>query len=134
MLAVAAHRPQARPNPCWFPSQRVADEIACGAPGGSELKGPARRLFGLSVDPNRADAITLETLPMIGAVRAQAIISERCRAPFASVDDLRRVRGIGPKAVDALAPHVAIVARLAACDATSVRSHPASREPAKESR
>jgi len=122
------------PHPCWFPSQRAAGEIVCSAAVRSELAGPARRLFGLRVDPNVADAITLETLPKIGPVRAQAIIAERCRRPFVSMEDLRRVPGIGPQAVKALAPHMVIVARLAACEATSVRSEPPSPEPAKENR
>jgi hypothetical protein len=109
-------------------------EIVCGSAARSELTGPARLLFGLRIDPNLADAITLETLPRIGPVHAQAIISERCRRPFVSVADLRRVPGIGPKTVDGLAPYVAIGTRLAACEATSVRSQPPSPEPAKENR
>ena len=110
------------------------DEIVCGTAVRTELTGPARRLFGLRVDPNLADAITLETLPRIGPVRAQAIIAERCRRPFTSTEDLRRVPGIGPKAVDALAPHVAIFTTLAACEATPVRSQLPSPEPAEENR
>lgn len=48
------------------------------------------------VDLNVADAATLETLPGIGPATAAAIIDHRERnGPFASVDGLLEVRGIG---------------------------------------
>jgi len=131
---VAVPRPRSAPHPCWFPFRAAADTIGCGAPGGPGPTGPARRLLGLRIDPNRADPITLETLPNIGPVRARAIVAERCRKPFHALDDLRRVPGIGAKALEALRPHVAIATRLAACDATSLRSETAPPEHAKENR
>lgn len=45
------------------------------------------------VDVNTADVATLESLPGVGPQIAKAIVAER---PFASVDDLERVQGIGP--------------------------------------
>lgn len=49
------------------------------------------------VDLNRATAVDLDRLPGIGPSTAQAIIDHRTRyGPFASVDDLLAVRGIGP--------------------------------------
>ena len=44
------------------------------------------------IDINSADAPLLETLPGIGKKLSQAIIAGR---PYADVDELRRVRGIG---------------------------------------
>ncbi|UCE88028.1 MAG: helix-hairpin-helix domain-containing protein [Deltaproteobacteria bacterium] len=71
--------------------------VACDGPRrGAALRGPARRLFGLGIDPNRADATTLEVLPGIGPSRAAAIVEARSTRPFARVEDLTRVRGIGP--------------------------------------
>ena len=48
------------------------------------------------IDINSADADSLETLPGIGPARAQAIIEHRqANGPFAGVDDIIQVRGIG---------------------------------------
>lgn len=54
------------------------------------------------VDVNRATLEELNTLPNIGPVLAQRIIDERTKKPFANVEDLRRVSGIGPKRIEAL--------------------------------
>ncbi len=49
------------------------------------------------VDINTADASELENLPMIGPVRATAIIEYRERnGPFVKIDDIMKVSGIGP--------------------------------------
>lgn len=49
------------------------------------------------IDINRADRPKLEELPGIGPATASAIIDDRqANGPFASVDELERVRGIGP--------------------------------------
>ncbi len=66
----------------------------CADPDARPVVGPIRRLFGLPIDVNRADANTLASLPGIGPSRAQAIIEGR---PYASVSELRRVPGVGPK-------------------------------------
>jgi len=103
--ASGAAAPWRAPGPapaCPAPREAAAREghsvaVACGAGAtGPALRGPARLLFGLGVDPNRADGRTLEALPGIGPARAAAIVAERERRPFASLDDLRRVSGIGP--------------------------------------
>jgi len=63
-----------------------------------------RALFGL-IDPNAADAARLTLLPRIGPVLAERIVADRAeRGPFASASDLQRVRGIGPKTVERIAP------------------------------
>jgi len=51
------------------------------------------------VNPNTASAGSLQRLPGIGRVRAAAIVAYRAEhgpAPFASAEDLTKVRGIGP--------------------------------------
>jgi comEA protein len=59
------------------------------------------------VDLNRATAAELEGLPGIGPAKAAAIIADRATSgPFRSVDDLVRVKGIGPKTLEKLRPLV----------------------------
>jgi competence ComEA-like helix-hairpin-helix protein len=48
------------------------------------------------VDLNTADEATLQTLPGVGPALARRILEARKERPFRSVDDLTRVRGIGP--------------------------------------
>lgn len=55
------------------------------------------------VDLNSADASTLEKLGGIGPVKAKAIVEHRTRnGPFKSVDDLRKVQGIGDETFESL--------------------------------
>lgn len=61
---------------------------------------------GTIIDVNRAPSADLQKLPGIGPVLAQRIIAEREKAFFRSVDELRRVGGIGPKTLEKLRPHV----------------------------
>jgi competence protein ComEA len=54
------------------------------------------------VDINAADARTLAAaLHGVGDAKAEAIVADRhAHGPFATVDDLSRVKGIGPATVD----------------------------------
>ena len=68
-----------------------------GADGGAVLASGANDVAGL-VNINTASAAELQTLSGIGPSMAQSIIDERSKnGPFASVDDLMRVSGIGEK-------------------------------------
>jgi competence protein ComEA len=59
------------------------------------------------VDINRADWTELALLPDVGEVLARRIIESRERqGRFRAFDDLRRVRGIGPKTLDAIRPYL----------------------------
>jgi competence protein ComEA len=60
------------------------------------------------VDVNRAGIAELRTLPNIGPVRAKSILEARKKGPFRSVEDLRRAKGIGPKILEEIRPHVLI--------------------------
>jgi competence protein ComEA len=58
-----------------------------------------------SIDLNAADVATLKQLPGIGPHLAARIIEHRDKhGPFASVDDLRSVSGIGPVSLERLRP------------------------------
>ena len=72
-----------------------ADVAAVAGPGSTAPAGP--------VDLNRATAAELDELPGIGPATAQAIVDHRAaNGPFASVDDLEAVRGIGPAKLEAI--------------------------------
>jgi competence protein ComEA len=60
------------------------------------------------VDINSAGVTELQTLPGIGPKIAQRIVAERSRGRFRTVDDLRRVAGIGPKTLDKLRPFIRV--------------------------
>lgn len=61
----------------------------------------------IRVDVNRADRAELMQLPDIGPGRAEKIIAHRhLHGPFASVDQLEDVDGLGPKLVDRMRPYV----------------------------
>ncbi len=60
------------------------------------------------IDVNRATADELQKLPGIGAKMAQRILDERAKRPFRSLEELRRVSGIGPKTLEKLRPFVTV--------------------------
>jgi competence protein ComEA len=74
---------------------------------GTSRPGKAERLTRL-IDVNRAGEEELQQLPGIGPTLARRIIEVRQAAPFRSVEDLRRVRGIGVKTLEKLRPHVTV--------------------------
>lgn len=79
----------------------VGEQQATAAVGGAESSAAATPGAGSSsglVNINTASAAELQTLSGIGPSMAQSIIDERSKnGPFASVDDLMRVSGIGEK-------------------------------------
>lgn len=88
-------------------------DSAGGAPGsgadsaaGASGSGAAEQ--GATVDLNTADLATLETLPGVGPVTAEAIIAHREEQPFTSIDDLLLVQGIGPKTFESLKDRVSV--------------------------
>jgi competence protein ComEA len=61
------------------------------------------------VDLNTATSEQLQTLDGVGPVTAQKIIDYRnAHGPFASVDDLLNVSGIGPKTLEKLKPSLRV--------------------------
>ena len=55
---------------------------------------------------NAADLATLQRLPGVGPALAARITETRATKPFATPDDLRRVRSIGAKTLKTLRPYV----------------------------
>jgi len=117
LLVLAVPAARRAPEPCLHPAEILARAgrsafVGCraeSAPAREALRGPARLLFGLSIDPNSADLQTLEALPGIGPSRALAIVREREHKPFLNLGDLERVHGIGPRTVERLVGLVTVV-------------------------
>jgi competence protein ComEA len=79
----------------------IAAEADPSGPGASD--GASSGGDGALVDINRASAAELEELPGVGPATAEAIIAHRDQnGPFASVDDLLDVRGIGEAKLEQL--------------------------------
>lgn len=89
----------------WVPARGETDEPAVVNPDPPEpVDGSGASAGGRAcVDVNKADASALEGLPGIGPVKAADIVDHRDRlGPFAALDGLTAVAGIGPKTVDRL--------------------------------
>jgi competence protein ComEA len=71
------------------------------------------------IDINTADAKTLESLPGVGKATAKAIIEGR---PYKSVDDLKRVKGMSDKKIQALKGMISVGGGTASSTATAAAS------------
>jgi competence protein ComEA len=79
-----------------------------GAGAGGSAGGSATSAAGI-VDINSATLSDLDALPGVGPSTAQAIIDYRvANGPYASVDDLLNVRGIGPSKLAAMRARVRV--------------------------
>ena len=85
----------------------LAGGHATAAPGAAGGGAAAVESAG-KVDVNTANAEELASLPGIGASKAAAIIAEREKKLFVSVEDLERVRGIGARTVEDLRGKVSV--------------------------
>jgi len=80
--------PVASPGPAGFDINR-ATSVSPSSPAGFDI--------------NRATEAEWDELPGIGPAKARAIVEDRERnGPFRSIDDLARVKGIGPKLLERL--------------------------------
>jgi len=80
--------PAASPGPAGFDINR-ATSVSPSSPAGFDI--------------NRATEAEWDELPGIGPAKARAIVEDRERnGPFRSIDDLARVKGIGPKLLERL--------------------------------
>jgi hypothetical protein len=95
-------------------AEPIGIERAGAATGGNADPHPDGPLvFDERIDPDVADWPELMRLPGIGEVTAKRIVTYRQehrqgldQPVFRCCEDLARVRGIGPKTVEALRPHL----------------------------
>jgi competence protein ComEA len=95
------------------PGEAPPAVIGAGPSGGTgaadDASGAAGAGNGAPVDVNRASAAELEELPGVGPATAEAIIAHREQSgPFATVDDLLDVRGIGEAKLEQLRHRVTV--------------------------
>jgi competence ComEA-like helix-hairpin-helix protein len=92
------------------------DRVELG-PGGCRrisggMRASSRLLRGLAVDINRASAAELQLLDGIGPALSTAIVADReANGRYTSVDDLQRVRGVGPATIERLRPEITAASR-----------------------
>lgn len=91
------------------------DQTIAMAPNGRlklELPRSNKKLEALTelIDVNTASVEELRKLPGIGPKLSQNIVNTRSQGLFKSIDDLRRVPGIGPKTLAKLRPLVTVSA------------------------
>jgi competence protein ComEA len=97
--------------------------LVVGMPASSHAKKAAAGI----VDLNTADEKTLETLPGVGSSTAKAIIAGR---PYKSIDDLKRVKGMSDKKINAIKDMVTVGAAPAMAAPAAVPSAAAMTEKA----
>jgi competence protein ComEA len=78
-----------------------------------------------TINLNTATAEQLMLLPGIGQSKADAIIAYRQNHPFKAVAELTEVKGIGPKMLEKLQPHLTV-------DGNAASAPQASAQPAKK--
>jgi competence protein ComEA len=105
-----ASRPSAR-APCAREGRGEPPRhwIGCASDPGPRrpLDGHERLALGEPLDVNRATAAELAAVPGLSAALARELVADReRRGAFAGLDDVARVRGIGPARLARAAPHL----------------------------
>ena len=89
----------------------IADSLLAAGDSVMDAKERRSRPFaaGETIDPNVAGEEELDRLPGVGASKALRIVQDRDeKGPFASVEELARVPGLGPRSVEKLRPYLQI--------------------------
>lgn len=91
------------------PTREEADAAASGSGPGSSDGADGSSSSGGKVNLNRATASELDALPGVGPSTAEKIVADReANGPFRTVEDLKRVSGIGDKKLADLADLVCV--------------------------
>jgi competence protein ComEA len=90
---------------CWYVQQHRGSGLI-------DLEQPHdHNPIEFQIDLNTAEPAELRLLPGVGETLAKRIISSRDEdGPFRSTDELRRVRGIGPRTLERIEPYLLPIA------------------------
>jgi competence protein ComEA len=94
-------------NLARVPHPHLGRAVASPAAAAPTAGGPPAALPKVvrTINVNAASAAELELLPGIGPALARRIVDDRAaHGPFRSVNDLDRVKGIGPRTIERLRP------------------------------
>lgn len=136
----AEHRQVVESPPrAQLPAQPLSDralapqaEQARSAKTTTNARAPAPSGIATRVNINTASQAELELLPGIGPGLGKRIIDDReARGPFKSIEDLDRVKGIGPKLMAKLRDRIVVSVGVGADDERE--AHRAPSQPAGES-
>lgn len=101
--AAAIPQPERKPD---VSEERLRQEPPTSVP-------PLAESYVYQIDINQATWSEWAQLPGIGETLARRIVAEReSDGPFKSIDDLRRVKGIGAKTLEKMRPHLRVPSRL----------------------
>jgi competence protein ComEA len=93
------------PDPAALPPDQAGQPSDTTGTTGGSTDAPT----GLPVNINTADSETLQTLKNIGPITAQKIIDYRnSNGPFAQIEDIKNVEGIGEKTFEKLKDHIRV--------------------------
>lgn len=103
---------------------RIATVLAVMAAMSASAHAGARPVGRPAVNVNTATVTQLQFLPGIGPKLANAIHDfAKCR-PISSANDLLKVKGIGPKTLDRIAPFVVVTGPTTATRKITINTRP----------
>jgi competence protein ComEA len=96
---------------CDPPRNEMTRGVCSKGPDAAD--GAARLLFGGRLEANEANAGELALLPGIGPRRGAAISQAAQERPFGHINDLERVRGVGPMTIARVRPWLRVAPGIA---------------------
>jgi competence protein ComEA len=87
----------------------AASAASSAAPSNGNAGAAVSTAVSALININSANLTALQTLSGIGPVKAQAIIDYRVQqGPFAKIEDIKKVSGIGPATFDKIKDHITV--------------------------